>query len=810
MIKEIIKSCCQEIEMLPGFYRDFHLLWESVNEHLREQGVGQITEETLSDIILKEYPGAKFQENYLYDNEDKNLHFSSPKVVRIVFPKEIRTLSDEEKSSLQVQISNIIMTSIGYSDGWYDMSEFSVSLAEAGFSYKILGFENLSSLLLATFDEYKKENRGVDDKHPHYYWFVDIKKYATEKLKIKQEKSPKNENKLNKKGKMSAFEKLMNFAVFLSFNEAITQLAEKSLKEHWYYGGKDSGKYPILKNYLLLTFERLLAEDAQNINNEKWSPKILVNEKYAVFNTGLVDHLYEPIYALFRKNKSGKNNAPNWFFSSFVGSNDIDRQTLTREFGVNLPMPAHYYNSTSELVYDIHSQIGSLNWDHFIDHCDRLPEEFLRDYGPKFNWNRPHGPHFFKELAQAIKDDTRSFNRIKGRIEEAIKFAQKRVRWNFKTAIPIYYPGQKQISLLLPLSLTDEDKIDIALVLESTENGAYIAHTILTLEMAYTNARLITRPDSDWLTADSISESVDGIEVDNVTKEPAIERNLLSKDGASALSPSFNPNDNVIVETDDNGIFHAGNIMLGLVPNLLEGSSVKLQNIWSNTNAQYKSLYPYFSKPFVVSPESIVSAVEEIQPSVKEEEVCRVEIDQFGNKHVGNIYIAPHIRCNENSLIYMLKYSKNNSPVIDKNVYPYWANLVRQIPDPSKEPNMLGKVREDGNVIHVGNIVIEDKNILADDIIRINELKVVEFARSSQGIFYEATDIELVTRWKNTIVEVEIDEQGKTHVGTILIPWKYNCSAGDRIQIVKTTDNLYCNVEPYLFVADPIISAPED
>ena len=93
-------------------------------------------------------------------------------------------------------------------------------------------------------------------------------------------------------------------------------------------------------------------------------------------------------------------------------------------------------------------------------------------------------------------------NRIKNRITDAIDYAIKRVRWNFKTAIPIYYPGQKQISLLLPLALVDEDNIDVALVLEATESGAYIAHTILTLEMAYTNARLITRPDSDWLMAD--------------------------------------------------------------------------------------------------------------------------------------------------------------------------------------------------------------------------------------------------------------------------------------------------------------------
>ena len=73
------------------------------------------------------------------------------------------------------------------------------------------------------------------------------------------------------------------------------------------------------------------------------------------------------------------------------------------------------------------------------------------------------------------------------------------MRWNYKTAIPVYFPSSEEISLLLPLSLVNEEKIDVALVLEATQSGAYIAHTILTLKMAYNNARLIAKPDSSWL-----------------------------------------------------------------------------------------------------------------------------------------------------------------------------------------------------------------------------------------------------------------------------------------------------------------------
>lgn len=75
----------------------------------------------------------------------------------------------------------------------------------------------------------------------------------------------------------------------------------------------------------------------------------------------------------------------------------------------------------------------------------------------------------------------------------------------------MYYPSNNKMSLLLPLSLVDDDIIDLALVTERTSSGNYLGHTILPLDWAYSNARLITRPDSDWLVADKI-ETVNEID----------------------------------------------------------------------------------------------------------------------------------------------------------------------------------------------------------------------------------------------------------------------------------------------------------
>jgi hypothetical protein len=78
----------------------------------------------------------------------------------------------------------------------------------------------------------------------------------------------------------------------------------------------------------------------------------------------------------------------------------------------------------------------------------------------------------------------------------AIEAAVQRVRRNYKTAIPQYYQGSVQ--LLLPLTLLDPAKADLALVVEKFSDF-YRAATCLTLDMAYNNARQLARPDRDWL-----------------------------------------------------------------------------------------------------------------------------------------------------------------------------------------------------------------------------------------------------------------------------------------------------------------------
>ena len=75
-----------------------------------------------------------------------------------------------------------------------------------------------------------------------------------------------------------------------------------------------------------------------------------------------------------------------------------------------------------------------------------------------------------------------------------------RASWNYRTAIPVYFPSYNKMSILLPLSFKADADAEVALVVERNPvSKKYIAPTILDLPTAYSNARLVCKPESDWL-----------------------------------------------------------------------------------------------------------------------------------------------------------------------------------------------------------------------------------------------------------------------------------------------------------------------
>lgn len=247
------------------------------------------------------------------------------------------------------------------------------------------------------------------------------------------------------------------FAVCPQFDSQLAALAGLAQKENWNYRDTSgTQQYPVLRSYILYTFARLEAE------GKIATAAGAKGEQVACFNTGLATERQEAIFAVFSRNRDQSPTAAPWLLEQFAKESD---RALT--YFAQRPDIANYFTDPSELLYDTRIELV-VDVDHVIgDNKDRFPVEL-------------QGNEYAMRAA----------------LDGAILSAKRRVKRNYKTAIPQYYRGSLQ--LLLPLCLVKPERADLGLVV-AKENQVYRASTVLTLDMAYNNARLVARPDTEWL-----------------------------------------------------------------------------------------------------------------------------------------------------------------------------------------------------------------------------------------------------------------------------------------------------------------------
>ena len=391
-------------------------------------------------------------------------------------------------------------------DGWASFADIGYSLRKFNFDFKTAGFYKLSQFIGQHSDilEIKTDN-SFDTPVP--YGRIVIGNVATPSpVTAKKISSPQPPRQRSFSGNPKSA--LFEWAYCGDYRTTLEKLKKLALPEKWHYGTKETPNYyPILDNYLSYTFYRLTQEKG----------KIIENDEYAAFNTGLVDKRYEAIYALFKKQSRSTQGRVFWEFC--IPGEEYSGKALVANFRP-LPERASYFKSINDMLFDTTVGEPSLDYQHIIvENTDRLPLTFLQGNCPSgFTWKDPSKFEFqdkkkyFEDLGDAIEKDTRTNRYIKGRLNDSLILALKRVEWNFKTAIPVYFPTRNQMSLLLPLSLVDDEIVDIALVVEQTKSGSYLGHTILPLGWAYNNARLVCRPDSDWLVAERINQQEEELE----------------------------------------------------------------------------------------------------------------------------------------------------------------------------------------------------------------------------------------------------------------------------------------------------------
>lgn len=374
---------------------------------------------------------------------------------------------------------------LGQKGEWYNIALLGKSFKEKGIKYegKLKDFLSQHDFL----ELFTDRTKGVPVS------YLRIKEKC---INVKGAKKNRAELKDNKP-------ELFKWAYMGKFSDVLEQLKEKALKEEWNFNKQENSGLPILYNYLCYTFLRIKKEE-----------KICYTKdgKWAIFNTGLVDNKYISIYALFSRCES--NIESEWTFNSFIAEGEKSRfgRVSIVDFETK-PRRAQYFDDPADLLYVVSETSNELmpNYEHIIeDNVDRLPIALLKEivsdkieapqskeeFGSMDEYESYYNK-YKEDLKEKIKQGNNA-RKLVERFRSAIDMARNKVQWNYKTAIPIYYPKRDKISLLLPLCLVNENVVDIALVV-SKGSGGYLAETIYHLDWAYKCARLICRPDSDWL-----------------------------------------------------------------------------------------------------------------------------------------------------------------------------------------------------------------------------------------------------------------------------------------------------------------------
>lgn len=213
----------------------------------------------------------------------------------------------------------------------------------------------------------------------------------------------------------------------------------------------------VLREYVEWTFERLFLQ-RQVLTS--------ADSQHCVFNTGLATSQQETIYGRFVPNRIP--DAQPWQFAGWHP--ESDRQLL--DHFPELPALAAYVEEPSQLVYDARRDL-MVSPKHLLENQDNL-----------------------LAMPGALRSNPYQAGLV---LEGAVRRAEARVRRSYRAAVPSWDPESQQIRLLLPLSLTTPETVDVALAVVP-EGDHYRGVATLALDLAYARARQIARPE-EWLTA---------------------------------------------------------------------------------------------------------------------------------------------------------------------------------------------------------------------------------------------------------------------------------------------------------------------
>jgi len=310
--------------------------------------------------------------------------------------------------------------------------------------------------------------------------------------------------------------------------ECTRDLAEHIVEEVW------GVEYGMLYKYLDYIFrcqvfdghvKRITFNHNHNHNHHQNNIREIV-----VFHSGLQrrsDH--EFLYFVLCANDTDKRNAEQkWrvpaghIRESCVSRSELQRKWRLRD--VYVPQRTKFYSSLHELLFDDTYEI-EVNWP------ERLRTNKERIY-QELKHNNEHHAHdaLMIDKTNLVKELTEQF-------EAALVKAHKRAQANPRLAVAQGFVETKQykkrVELLLPLRLeypkhSGQQRV-FALALRKVENERkYMGMSLLTMSMAYANARLVGYVDSSWLTAEVAVQSAPNNKTEKKEKDGKKEHEPMS------------------------------------------------------------------------------------------------------------------------------------------------------------------------------------------------------------------------------------------------------------------------------------------
>lgn len=297
---------------------------------------------------------------------------------------------------------------------------------------------------------------------------------------------------------------------YLKWDALLAELARVAQKENW------GERLEVLKSKIQYTFVWLARRYSEEADKRKREEFLYFDESnlFVIMNVGLITPAYEEIYLVFQRNRNPGMQP--WFANEFCVSTQSGQNCrLLKSLGKRLPKWPAFLSAKAGVSYAVDASV-TVPFECILRNLSRFPEMVLarfcknvvgveillqtalRDRDESREWRAES----FQAFERAFVNTPICTSRLETELSYALGRCEQRLRLDYRTLVPFYYPPMDSISFMLPLSFTPGDPMAVDVILVVSYNrlqNRYEGHTILTKQMAYGNARLIAKPFENWL-----------------------------------------------------------------------------------------------------------------------------------------------------------------------------------------------------------------------------------------------------------------------------------------------------------------------